>query len=244
MSEEARNADRAKPGAKITVTKDGPYVVAGNVPLVKELIVSEGGISTGWEKGERYPVRENYTLCRCGRSATPPYCDGTHARIGFVGKETADRAPLSERCAVLEGPTLVLLDRKDLCARAGHCQQETGIWNLVKHSDDEQARTKAIGVANSCPAGRLVLHDRNTGEVLEMPVEKEIAVIEHPHREVSGPLWVRGGIPLVAADGEQYEVRNRVALCRCGSSKNKPFCDGTHISIHFSDGDPSLRANR
>jgi CDGSH-type Zn-finger protein len=46
---------------------------------------------------------------------------------------------------------------------------------------------------------------------------------------------VRGGIPVVGADGVTYEVRNRQALCRCGASSNKPFCDGSHASIGFKD---------
>ena len=48
-------------------------------------------------------------------------------------------------------------------------------------------------------------------------------------------LWLRGGIPGAAADGFEYEVRNRVTLCRCGQSQNKPFCDGTHAAIKFRD---------
>ena len=50
-----------------------------------------------------------------------------------------------------------------------------------------------------------------------------------------GPLWVTGGIAVEGADGETYEVRNRATLCRCGASKNKPFCDGEHTKIGFSD---------
>jgi len=34
---------------------------------------------------------------------------------------------------------------------------------------------------------------------------------------------------VIGADGRAYEVRNRVSLCRCGKSKNKPFCDGSHL---------------
>jgi len=49
-------------------------------------------------------------------------------------------------------------------------------------------------------------------------------------------LWVRGGIPVTSANGFHYEVRNRVTLCRCGTSKNKPFCDGSHAAIKFKDG--------
>lgn len=237
MSEPSPNPGKEK----IVVLKDGPYVVSGGVPLVKESIVSEGGISTGYERGERYPHKDAYTLCRCGRTSTTPYCDGTHASIGFDGTETADRAPLSERCAVLEGPTLTLYDRKDLCARAGHCQQLTGAWTLVKHSDEDEKRTAAVGVVGSCPAGRLVLRDKLNGEIIEIPMYKEIAVIEHPEKGVSGPLWVRGGIPIVAADGETYEARNRVTLCRCGASERKPFCDGSHIGVNYNDGDASLK---
>jgi CDGSH-type Zn-finger protein len=44
---------------------------------------------------------------------------------------------------------------------------------------------------------------------------------------------VRGGIRIQAPDGFVYEVRNRVTLCRCGESKNMPFCDGTHDAIKF-----------
>jgi len=55
-------------------------------------------------------------------------------------------------------------------------------------------------------------------------------------KEISGPLWGRGGIPVIGADGVTYEVRNRVALCRRGASSNKPFCDGSHASIGFNDG--------
>jgi CDGSH-type Zn-finger protein len=36
-----------------------------------------------------------------------------------------------------------------------------------------------------------------------------------------------------AADGHQYERRNNMTICRCGESKSKPFCDGTHASVNF-----------
>ncbi len=65
--------------------------------------------------------------------------------------------------------------------------------------------------------------------------EPSIWLIEDPSLGVSGALWVRGGIPVVSADGTPYEVRNRVTLCRWGQSKNKPFCDGSHIATGFTD---------
>ena len=77
--------------------------------------------------------------------------------------------------------------------------------------------------------------DRKTKDALEPELAASIGLVQDPARGVSGPLWVRGGIPVVAADGTAYEVRNRVALCRCGASGNKPFCDGSHASIKFRD---------
>jgi CDGSH-type Zn-finger protein len=52
---------------------------------------------------------------------------------------------------------------------------------------------------------------------------------------------VKGGVAVESADGEAYEARNRVTLCRCGRSNNKPFCDGTHVDVRFNDGDESLK---
>ena len=47
--------------------------------------------------------------------------------------------------------------------------------------------------------------------------------------------------PIESADGKKYEIRNRVTLCRCGKSNNKPFCDGNHLQSRFNDGDKSLK---
>ena len=101
---------------------------------------------------------------------------------------------------------------------------------LKKESDNPEARNTAIEEACNCPSGRLVVRDRKTGDVIEPELEKSIALIEYPAQDEQGPLWIRGGIPVVSAQGKPYMVRNRVTLCRCGKSRNKPFCDGRHIN--------------
>ena len=50
----------------------------------------------------------------------------------------------------------------------------------------------------------------------------------------NGPYIVTGGTELKDADGNVYPAKNRVALCRCGASTTKPFCDGTHSKIGFA----------
>ena len=51
----------------------------------------------------------------------------------------------------------------------------------------------------------------------------------------NGPYLVKGSVRLEDADGNAYDVKEQFALCRCGHSKGKPFCDGTHREIEFMD---------
>jgi hypothetical protein len=109
------------------------------------------------------------------------------------------------------------------------------VWNLVGKTDQPAARKLVAHEAGDCPGGRLVAKDRATGKAIEPHIKPSLGLVQDTAKGISGPLWVRGGIPVVGADGATYEVRNRVALCRCGASSNKPFCDGSHASINFSD---------
>jgi CDGSH-type Zn-finger protein len=215
---------------KIIVSKNGPYIVTGGIPLtISEICNDDEGYCRTWREVKRYPLHEKYALCRCGQSKNKPFCDGTHAKIQFDGTEAGDRQPFDKQAQVIHGPTLTLADDRHLCVHARFCMRAGGIWNLVKKSDDRKARETAIEEACNCPSGRLVIKDNESGRLIEPEFDESIVVIEYPPRGEHGPLWVRGGIPIESADGRQYEIRNRVTLCRCGRSKNKPFCDGSHI---------------
>lgn len=220
----------------IRIIENGPYVVTGNVPLTEEEIAFDSrGTPEGYRELKRYPPKQAYSLCRCGKSHTMPFCDGTHAHCGFKGRETADRAPFSEQAEVYEGPGLIMEDVENLCALARFCHIGGNTWDLVDRSDDPEARELAIRGACNCPAGRLVVYDRETGEAIEDEYEPSIAILHDPAMQGSGPIWVRGGVPIESADGSTYEVRNRVTLCRCGRSRNMPFCDAMH-TFYPSEG--------
>ncbi len=222
---------------KIVVQKNGPYVVTGSVPLALQVITpNEDGLSWDWVQGDSFPDRPSYKLCRCGHSKSKPFCDGTHNKIGFDGTETASREPVAEQSETFDGPTLKLDDAESLCAFARFCDPGGKIWSLIEMTDDPVARELVIREANHCPSGRLVVHDKETHKTAEEPLPPSIGIVEDPALGCSGPLWVRGGIPIESADGTPYEVRNRVTLCRCGASENKPFCNGSHASIKFKDG--------
>ena len=221
---------------KVLVSKNGPYLVSGDIPLARQTIGSDAqGESQTWEEGDAYPRQATYALCRCGHSKTKPFCDGTHTKVGFDGTETASRAPYREQAQVTEGPVLALTDAESLCAFARFCDPNGQVWGQVEHTDDAEVRTNFVRQVNNCPSGRLVAWDQASGKPIEHPLPVSIGIIEDPAEEVSGPLWLRGGIPLISADGFAYEVRNRVTVCRCGASKNKPFCDGSHAAVKFRD---------
>jgi CDGSH-type Zn-finger protein len=220
---------------KIKVLKNGPYEVSGKVPLsVENIVADENNVPDKWEKGKDCPLQENYRLCRCGKSKNKPYCDGSHIKTGFDGNETAGNLPYSEQAETIEGPELDLKDAQGFCASARFCHKSIGTWQLTENSDDPQNKKMAVESACNCPSGRLTAYDKKTGKPIEPEFTPSIGLVEDIPAGVSGPLWVRGGIQIESAQGYKYEKRNRVTLCRCGKSQNKPFCDGSHMESHFS----------
>lgn len=218
---------------KIKITKDGPYLISGNITL-DEKIISESVNGHIMKDCRSFAGREQYALCRCGQSKNMPFCDGSHIKAEFDGTETASTRLYLEQAQVIEGPDLILTDVEDLCALALFCHRPGGsVWDLTEESDNTSAKEEAIKAASECPAGRLVAWDKATGRAIEPDFTPSISIIYDQEEDVSGPIWVKGGIPIENSDGEILEKRNRVTLCRCGKSSNKPFCDATHISLGF-----------
>lgn len=217
------------PAARIEITKDGPFLVSGGLPLNEQSIVTNAeGESIDYRENKKFPPKPQYVLCRCGQSGNKPFCDGTHVAVPFDGTETASRQPYLEQADTINGPTMRLTDAEGLCAFARFCDPKGRIWNLVQQPENPETRKIVEHEAGHCPAGRLVLWDRVTGKPIEPKFEPSLVLIEDTEKKVSGPIWVRGGIPVVSADGKTLEIRNRVTLCRCGQSSNKPYCDGAH----------------
>ena len=213
------------------------------MPLSRYAIEVDGeGNSQEWRQTHTYDTPAEYALCRCGQSANKPFCDGSHLRVGFDGSESpVARVPYLELAGELEGPERALTDAKSLCIGARFCDPPPTVWRLVGATDEEPARKRFDHMIGNCPSGRLVSWDRHTARAFEPALEPSIAVIEDPALGVSGPLWVRGGVEVAwGPDGHVYERRNRMTLCRCGQSQNKPLCDGTHAAIGFRDGTPDL----
>lgn len=223
----------------IKILPDGPYEVTGGVPIDEKVIRSEGH-GYKWEDGRELEQQEEYHLCRCGHSQHAPFCDGTHKKIGFEGPETASKVPYEQRAGYFPGPEIDLAD-DERCAFARFCHsadvngKASEAWSLAMTASTDEEVELAETVAGHCPAGRLTPKPHGE-DFLEPDLEPGITVIQDPEKGVSAGLYVHGGIPVEGANGEEYEVRNRYALCRCGSSRNKPFCDATHVPLRYNDG--------
>jgi CDGSH-type Zn-finger protein len=223
---------------KIKIIKNGPYEVTGGIPLSKKVIARlENGV-LGLKKIKDYKPADpqKYYLCRCGRSSTMPFCDGSHVSPPFDGTEVADKRKYAMRAELQSGPDLDLFD-DNRCAFARFCHRQRGeVWTLTELSDDPENRKQAIEGITECPAGRLVARDKD-GYVIEKKWKPEIEIVEDPLKKCSAGIYVKGEIEIESADGTLYEVRNRVALCRCGHSRNMPFCDAAHVSTGFHDNE-------
>ena len=213
----------------IKVVKNGPYLVSGSVPLMPMTISCNGeGIPVQWAVGAKLPTAQTYILCRCGQSMKKPFCDNSHLKTNFDGTEVSDNVPFEKMAQEIDGPELKLKDAVILCASARFCHRGGDVWDVIHRTDHPEAKKNVVENCFDCPSGRLVAYEKKTQQNLEPTLEKSIGVVEDPSKGVGGPYWVRGGISVFSSDGKPYEVRNRITLCRCGKSTNKPFCDSSH----------------
>ncbi len=204
-------------GPTIECRENGPYIVKGLDQL------------TG-PTGEPIAAKPVMALCRCGASKNKPFCDGSHAKNGFSGKRLSD-GPQDSRDTYV-GKAITIHDNRALCAHAGVCTDRlAAVWRMDQEPwiDPDGASAEAIiEVIQACPSGALSY---------SIGAEEAPAPDRGPAIAVSkdGPYHVTGGIAL--ADAVQGAVASRecYTLCRCGASKNKPFCDGSHWQADFKD---------
>ena len=211
----------AKP--KIAVLPNGPYYLLNDpearpVPNLRRA------------NGEACATVRGVALCRCGGSKNKPFCDGTHSVIGFKDTNTADPAK-NERKAYM-GRRITIYDNRALCAHVGYCTDE--LKSVFRHHDtpwidpDGAEVARIIAQIERCPSGAL---SYAIDGVEAKPKERPATVTVTD----DGPYAVTGGIELVGVKMGEGASAEHYTLCRCGASKNKPFCDGTHWYAGFKD---------
>ena len=195
---------------------NGPYLVTGLSDLRSS-------------SGNSIPTRAVVALCRCGGSANKPFCDGTHQRNGFSGARLSEGG--GER-ADYRASGITIHDDRSICAHAGYCTD--GLAAVFKYGSEPWIDPAGAGVQaivetiRRCPSGALS-YTLDRPEAPQPPAAPGISIIK------DGPYAVAGGIGLVDAATGRKSAAPRYTLCRCGASKNKPFCDGSHWNVGFKD---------
>ncbi len=180
--------------------------------------------------GEKIPLDPVTVLCRCGGSSNKPFCDGTHQEKGLNEGKKKDRVP--DNVKAYRGENITILDNRGVCSHDGSCIRELPHVFRNRHLpwiNPEGASVAAIiAVIEMCPSGALS-YQLGSRRYQDLEAEPAIRLAE------CGPLKIQGGILLKDEKGSRPECKEHYTLCRCGGSKNKPFCDGAHQENGFSD---------
>jgi len=200
---------------RIDPRENGPYLVEG----LENLRDATGALETG----------PTVALCRCGASANKPFCDGAHRAAGFSSARLDDRRP--DRQDEYVGEQLTIHDNRGVCAHAGVCTERLpAVWRMGQEpwiDPDGASTAEIVDVVRACPSGALRVSRDSSAPA---PGETSIVAVKN------GPYVVSGGAQVQGAEFGAGASSDQFTLCRCGASKNKPFCDGAHWNAGAWDG--------
>ena len=139
---------------------------------------------------------------------------------------------MKEQVSTYTGKDIEIVYDRRLCIHAAECGRGSRLLFNVENDPwcdpDAVSVDLAAAVVDRCPTGALRYKRLDGGEE---------AVAENNTVTVSpdGPLYVNGDLDLQNLDGQFKHIQSKAALCRCGASTNKPFCDGSHVKAGFKD---------
>jgi len=206
----------------INATENGPYIASE---------ISDFKTSNG----DCIKTSKTMVLCRCGHSGSKPFCDGSHVRINFMSRKLDGRQP--DRVDDYVGRGITIHDNRGVCSHVGYCTDNLPSVFLMGRepwiNPDGAPVEDIVRVIRMCPSGALSYSV--DGERYDCLVRGEGVSLRR-----DGPYHVVGGVKLDDYGGSVPESVEHYTLCRCGGSKNKPFCDGTHWHIKFTHDESNI----
>ena len=225
---------------KILPLQNGPYYLLNDM---KPKIVDNLQNS----KGELLSTIVGVALCRCGASKNKPFCDGTHATIGFStqnkvagnsgggGSSNGEKDIIKNKRKSYAGKEITIHDNRRICSHAAECVNNLpSVFRLNARpwiDPDAAEIEQVINTIRKCPSGALS-YSIDGVEYRDQNERKPMVTVSR-----DGPYVITGGVELIG-DNIQFgdgTSKEHYTLCRCGASSNKPFCDGMHKVINFKD---------
>lgn len=223
--------DKLKEKPKILTLPNGPYYLINEMePKVVENLRNSNGESLSTILG--------IALCRCGASKNKPFCDGTHGIIRFLNNDTEVTETghiVKDKRKTYAGKKIIIHDNRKICSHAAECVNN--LPSVFKFDArpwiDPEAATleESINTIRKCPSGALS-YSIDGVEYKDQNERKPMVTVSK-----EGPYIITGGVELIG-DNLQFgdgASKEHYTLCRCGASRNKPFCDGMHRVINFKD---------
>ncbi len=181
-------------------------------------------------RGESIDTKPVMLLCRCGKSRKKPFCDGSHANIGFRDQKSPER--VKDKRDNYVGQSITIYDNRGICSHAGFCTSNLPEvfkmggepWIDPNAADVEEIKR----VIRLCPSGALSYSENGKEENHYHDTAKIIV-------SKNGPYYLQGGVSTGDVKAGQGASDEHATLCRCGQSRNKPFCDGSHWYEAFKD---------
>lgn len=206
---------------KIACLPNGPYYLLADMePIpVPNLRLANGEVCA--------TVR-GIALCRCGGSKNKPFCDGTHGTNRFTDQRFADDT--RNRRTTYVGKRITIHDNRGLCSHAGFCTDRLkSVFRMNQEpwiDPDGASAEEIIETVKKCPSGALSYSVEDV-EYRDQDRDPMVTVSD------DGPYAITGGIELIGFTFGEGASKEHYTLCRCGASKNKPFCDGSHWEAGF-----------
>ena len=208
--------------SSIKTMKNGAYVASQ---------ISNFKTSTG----DCIKTQKTMVLCRCGQSKNKPFCDATHVKINFNSAKKEGCQP--DQVDDYIGKGVTIHDNRGVCSHVGYCTDNLPLVFLMGKDpwiDPNGAPVaEVIRVIKMCPSGAL---SYSVDSIKHDTLDREPGV----SLRKDGPYTVVGAIQLEDYDKSTPQSKEHYTLCRCGGSKNKPFCDGSHWYNNFKHDETTI----